>query len=128
MSKNYSVVQVVVKHKEGTKLLYVKLIETILGMPPIIDFTDNPWAADSVTLTNELFERVYHELNLEAANDLFHRLRVRSGIESNQTVQVKRVDVTLDGWEVTTDVSKCSPTLAIQSMYMKANKIVVLDF
>lgn len=128
MSKNYSVVQVVVKHKEGTKLLYIKLIESILGMPPVIDFTDNPWAADSVTLTNELFERVYHELNQETTNQLFHRLSVRTGIDGNQTVQVRRVDVTLDGWEVTTDVSKCSPTLVIQSMPTKANKIVVLDF
>ena len=128
MSANFSVVQVEVKNDEGTVLRYVKCIDSILGMPGIIDFTDDPWEADRPTLCNALFERVYDELSNEQFAVTYHRLCATTGIVRNQTVQVQRADIALEGWNVTNRLSKVSPTLAIQSLNEKENKIVVLSF
>lgn len=130
MSEGFSVVQVEIKSKEGTTLLYVKCIEglSMLGQPPIIDFTENPWEADRPVLCHDLFERVYDALSNEKAANVYHRLCASTGIVNNQTVQVNRVEVTLDGWNVSTHVSKQSPLLAIQSLDLNENKIVVLNF
>ena len=130
MNANFSVVQVEVKNDEGTILRYVRCIEGLsaLGQQPIIDFTDNPWEASRPTLCNALFERVYEELSNEQFAVTYHRLCATTGIVRNQTVQVQRADITLEGWKVTTHLSKASPTLAIQSLNEKENKIVVLNF
>lgn len=130
MNANFSVVQVEVKNESGTVLLYVKRTEGILGMPGAIDFCTNPWEAERPTLCNDLFENVYHELNNERENNyVYDRLRNNEGCgHGAQLVQVHRVDVTRDGWDVTTTVSKSSPRLAIQAMAKSTNKIVVLKF
>lgn len=130
MTANFSVVQVEVKNNEGTTLRYVKCIEALsaLGHPPIIDFTDKPWEADRPTLCNALFERVYEELSNEQFAVTYHRLCATTGVVRNQTVQVQRVDIALEGWETAVSLSKVSPTLAIESLNEKENKIVVLNF
>jgi hypothetical protein len=130
MSEGFSVVQVEVKNDKGTMLLYVKACEGLanLEQPSVIEFTDSPWEAHRPVLTHDLWERVYDELSNEKAPVTYHRLGAFTGIVRNQTVQVNRVDVTVDGWNVSTHVSKRSPTLAIQSIDVNLNKIVVLNF
>lgn len=130
MNVNFSVVQVEVKNESGTILLYVKRTDGILGMPGAIEFCTNPWEADRPTLCNELFENVYYELNNERENNYtYDRLRKNEGCGYGaQIVQVHRVDVTREGWDVSTVVSKSSPRLAIQALAKLSNKIVVLKF
>jgi len=130
MTANFSVVQVQVKNESGTVLLYVKRIEGILGMPGAIDFCTNPWEADRPTLCNSLFDEVYHELNNERDNNyVYDRLRNNEGCgHGAQLVQVHRVDVVRNGWNVEVNVSKSSARLAIQALAKSTNKIVVLKF
>lgn len=130
MSANFSVVQVQVKNPSGDIFLYVKCTEGVLGMPGAIDFCVNPWEADRPTLCNDLFERVYHELNNERENNfVYDRVRKHENCGyGSQIVQVHRVDVTRDNWSVDTLISKSSPRLAIQSLAKSSNKIVVLKF
>lgn len=130
MNANFSVVQVEVQNENGTILLYVKRTDGILGMPGAIDFCVNPWEAERPTLCNDLFQNVYHELNNERENNyVYDRLRKNEGCgHGSQLIRVHRVDVTRDGWDVTTTVSKSSPRLAIQALAKSTNKIVVLKF
>lgn len=129
-AEGFSVVQVEVKNKEGTTLLYVKCIKglSVLGQSPILEFTDKPWEADRPVLCHDLFERTYDELKQENSTATHHRLCAHTGIVHAHTVQVNRVDVTVEGWHVSTHVSKRSPLLAIQSMDLNENKIVILNF
>jgi hypothetical protein len=131
MSEGFSVVQVEVKNETGTTLLYVKCIEglKVVGQPDIIEFTDKPWEADRPVLTHDLWERVYAELCNEEQTQTYRRLRGYEGCDKpRQTIQVNRVDVTVDGWIVTTHISKRSSTLVVQSLPENKNKIISLNF